>query len=95
MKTFCPSCEKETNCVYIAELYECKECGCDFESKQRQMQERLAAANARAEAAESQVAALTAALQAIIFECGLHGMGDVSGLKITTMAQKALKGGEE
>ena len=30
MKTFCPNCEKETNCVYIAELYECKECGEDF-----------------------------------------------------------------
>lgn len=46
MKTFCPSCERETNCVYVAELYECKECGCDFESRQRLMQERAEEAEA-------------------------------------------------
>ena len=62
MRTFCPSCEKETSCVYIAELYECKECGCDFESKQRQMQERLDAAIARAEAAEARAERLQAVI---------------------------------
>ena len=30
MKTFCPNCEKETECEFTAELYECKECGEDF-----------------------------------------------------------------
>lgn len=61
----------------------------------RELRDALAAANARAEAAEARAERLQAALEAIIFECGLHGMGDVSGLKITTMAQNALKGGEE
>jgi len=27
---FCPNCEKETECEFTAELYECKECGEDF-----------------------------------------------------------------
>jgi len=30
MKTLCPNCEKETECEFTAELYECKECGEDF-----------------------------------------------------------------
>jgi len=30
MKTFCPNCERETECEFTAELYECKECGEDF-----------------------------------------------------------------
>ena len=30
MKTYCPNCEKETECEHTAELYECKECGEDF-----------------------------------------------------------------
>jgi len=30
MKTFCPNCEKDTECEHTAELYECKECGEDF-----------------------------------------------------------------
>ena len=29
-KEFCPNCEKETECEFTAELYECKECGEDF-----------------------------------------------------------------
>jgi ribosomal protein L37AE/L43A len=29
-KTFCPNCEKETDCTHTAELYECEECGEDF-----------------------------------------------------------------
>lgn len=29
-KTFCPNCEKETECTHTAELYECEECGEDF-----------------------------------------------------------------
>jgi hypothetical protein len=56
----------------------------------------------RAEAAETRVAELEAeatrlreALGNIIFECGLHGMGNVNGLTITTMAQNALKGDQE
>jgi len=32
MKTFCPNCEKETECDFTAELYECNECGEDFAS---------------------------------------------------------------
>ena len=28
--TFCPNCERETECEHTAELYECKECGEDF-----------------------------------------------------------------
>ena len=27
---FCPNCEKDTECIHTAELYECKECGEDF-----------------------------------------------------------------
>ena len=72
MKTFCPSCEKETNCVYIAELYECKECGCDFESKQRQMQERLDAANTRAEAAEARAERLENELSEVVAYGGYY-----------------------
>jgi len=30
MKTFCPNCEKDTECIHAAELYECQECGDDF-----------------------------------------------------------------
>ena len=30
MKTLCPNCEKDTECIHTAELYECKECGEDF-----------------------------------------------------------------
>jgi len=30
VKVFCPSCERETNCIHTAELYECNECGEDF-----------------------------------------------------------------
>ena len=30
MKTFCPNCERETECEHTAELYECNECGEDF-----------------------------------------------------------------
>ena len=30
MKTFCPNCERETECTHAAELYECEECGEDF-----------------------------------------------------------------
>jgi len=48
----------------------------------------------RAEKAEAEIERLRAVLGDIIFECGLAGMGKVDGLKITTMAQKALKGGE-
>jgi len=29
-KTFCPNCEKDTECIHTAELYECQECGEDF-----------------------------------------------------------------
>lgn len=45
-------------------------------------------------AALDEIERLRAALEDIIFECGMAGMGDVSGLAITTMAQEALKGGE-
>lgn len=31
MKQFCPNCEKETECLFSAELYECTECNKDFE----------------------------------------------------------------
>ena len=27
---FCPNCEKDTECIHTAELYECKDCGEDF-----------------------------------------------------------------
>lgn len=30
MKTFCPNCEKETDCEFQAELYYCIECEGDF-----------------------------------------------------------------
>ena len=30
MKTFCPNCEKDTDCTHEAELYACNECGEDF-----------------------------------------------------------------
>lgn len=30
MKTFCPNCEKETDCDFQAELYYCNECEGDF-----------------------------------------------------------------
>ena len=103
MKTFCPSCEKETSCVYIAELYECKECGCDFESKQRQMQERLDAANARAEAAEARAERLQAAVMMILvcvdYTSGARGLTEMIGgvlpRQIIDRARDALKGGEE
>jgi ribosomal protein L37AE/L43A len=29
--TFCPNCEKDTECEHVAELYECKLCGEEFE----------------------------------------------------------------
>ena len=29
-KEFCPNCEKDTECIHAAELYECQECGEDF-----------------------------------------------------------------
>ena len=29
-KEFCPNCEKDTECIHAAELYECQECGDDF-----------------------------------------------------------------
>jgi hypothetical protein len=29
MKTFCPNCEKETDCSFICEVYFCKECNED------------------------------------------------------------------
>ena len=28
---FCPNCEKDVECIHTAELYECKDCGEDFE----------------------------------------------------------------
>lgn len=31
MKTFCPWCEKTTECDFISELYICQECNNDFE----------------------------------------------------------------
>ncbi len=30
MKQFCPNCEKDSECIHAAELYECQECGEDF-----------------------------------------------------------------
>jgi len=48
----------------------------------------------RAAELEAENKRLREALGEIIFKCGLAGMGNVSGLEITTMAQKALKGGD-
>ena len=35
MKTFCPNCEKETDCTFDAELYSCNECEEDFASYEK------------------------------------------------------------
>ena len=35
MKTFCPNCEKETECEFQAELYYCDECEGDFASYEK------------------------------------------------------------
>ena len=35
MKTFCPNCEKETDSVFVCEVYECCECGEDYENYEK------------------------------------------------------------
>ena len=35
MKTFCPNCEKETDCAFDAELYSCHDCDEDFASYEK------------------------------------------------------------
>ena len=35
MKTFCPNCEKETDCAFDAELYSCHDCNEDFASYEK------------------------------------------------------------
>ena len=47
MKTFCPMCEKETDCHFDAELYSCHECGEDFASYEKPQYTALRAENER------------------------------------------------
>ncbi|GEM_PF-3634351 len=41
MKTFCPNCEKETECEFQAELYYCDECEGDFASYEKPAEKEL------------------------------------------------------
>ena len=44
MKTFCPNCEKETECEFRAELYWCSECDEDFASYEKYWKKQACAA---------------------------------------------------
>jgi len=44
MKTFCPNCEKETDCNFDAELYSCNECEEDFASYEKYWKKQACAA---------------------------------------------------